>query len=185
MSQLSHCKLPRVWKTVEETVRRDDMTTICRSDDLTVPPLVGCCLWNHVSGKSCTSRLLNITQHIEDGYQESITGTAFVDLSLHMTQWPIDSESRKSTTQHKTAHYVELSRTCCQDRRFYVEQNNERNRWRLQKNDLPQGSVHSPTLFNIYTNNQPVHDGTRSFIYTDNICIIVQYANFSQVESTI
>ena len=22
------------------------MTTICRSNDLTVPPLVGCCLWN-------------------------------------------------------------------------------------------------------------------------------------------
>ena len=33
-------------------------------------------------GKSCTSQLLNITQHIEDGYKESmITGTAFVDLS--------------------------------------------------------------------------------------------------------
>ena len=32
--------------------------------------------------KSCTSQLLNLTQHIEDGYQESmITGTASVDLS--------------------------------------------------------------------------------------------------------
>ena len=31
-------------------------------------------------GKSCTSQLLNLTQHIEDGYRESIiTGTAFVD----------------------------------------------------------------------------------------------------------
>ena len=34
-------------------------------------------------GKSCTSQLLNITQHIEDGYQESmITGTAFVDRGI-------------------------------------------------------------------------------------------------------
>ena len=33
-------------------------------------------------GKSCTSQLLNLTQHIEDGYQfGKITGTAFVDLS--------------------------------------------------------------------------------------------------------
>ena len=33
-------------------------------------------------GKSCSSQLLNLTQHIEDGYQESmITGTDFVDLS--------------------------------------------------------------------------------------------------------
>ena len=32
-------------------------------------------------GKSCTSLLLNLTQHIEDGYQVGkITGTAFVDL---------------------------------------------------------------------------------------------------------
>ena len=34
-------------------------------------------------GNSCTSQLLNLTQHIEDGYQESmITGIAFVDLSV-------------------------------------------------------------------------------------------------------
>ena len=33
-------------------------------------------------GKSCTSQLLNLTQHIEDGYQEiMITGIAFVGLS--------------------------------------------------------------------------------------------------------
>ena len=33
-------------------------------------------------GKSCTSQLLNLTQHIEDGYQRGmITGAAFVDLS--------------------------------------------------------------------------------------------------------
>ena len=34
------------------------------------------------SGKSCSSQLLNLTQHIEDGYEESmITGPAFADLS--------------------------------------------------------------------------------------------------------
>ena len=33
-------------------------------------------------GKSCTSQLLNLTQHIEGGFQNSmITGAAFVDLS--------------------------------------------------------------------------------------------------------
>ena len=47
MSQLSRCKLTRVRKTVEETVWKDVLTTICRSEDLTVPPLVGCCRWNH------------------------------------------------------------------------------------------------------------------------------------------
>ena len=33
-------------------------------------------------GKSCTSQLLNMTQHVEDGYQRGmITGVAYVDLS--------------------------------------------------------------------------------------------------------
>ena len=38
------------------------------------------------AGKSCTSQLLKLTQHIEDGYQEcKITGTAFVD--LYSMEW--------------------------------------------------------------------------------------------------
>ena len=45
--------------------------------------------------------------------------------------------------------------------------------------------VFSPQLFNIYTNDQPVHDGTRSFIYADDMCITAQFPTFSQVESTI
>ena len=70
-------------------------------------------------------------------------------------------------------------------RRLYVELNNERSRWRLQKNGLPQGSVLSPILFNIYTNDQPIYDGTRSFIYADDLCITAQYPTFTEVEGTI
>ena len=33
------------------------------------------------------------------------------------------------------------------------------------------GSVLSPVLFNVYTNEQPVHNETRSFIYADDLCI--------------
>ena len=70
-------------------------------------------------------------------------------------------------------------------RRFHVELNNERSRWRKQKNGLPQGSVLSPILFNIYTNNQPLHNGTRSFIYADDLCVIAKQPSFVEVETTI
>ena len=38
------------------------------------------------TGKSCTSQLLNLTQHIENGYHRGmITGAVFVDLSYLLT----------------------------------------------------------------------------------------------------
>ena len=54
-----------------------------------------------------------------------------------------------------------------------------------QKNGLPQGSVLTPILFNIYTNDQPLHNGTRSFIYADDLCVTVQQPSFVEVETTI
>ena len=141
------------------------------------------------AGKSCTSQLLNLTQHIEDGYQEcKITRTAFVDLSA-----AYDTVNHRLLIQ-KLYNITQDSALCrviqnlLSNRRFYVELNDERNRWRLQKNGLPQGSVLSPILFNIYTNDQPIHDGTRSFIYADaadDLCITAQYPTFTEVKDTI
>ena len=68
--------------------------------------------------------------------------------------------------------------------RFYVELNKECSRWRKQNTGLSQGNIFAPTLFNIYTNDQPIHYGTRSFIYADYLCITAQYQSFKQVEET-
>ena len=45
--------------------------------------------------------------------------------------------------------------------------------------------VLSPFLFNVYTNDQPLHDGTRSFIYADELCVTSQYSSFTDIERTI
>ena len=70
-------------------------------------------------------------------------------------------------------------------RKLYAALNNDRNRWRNQKNGLPQGNVLSPILFNIYTNDQPLHDGTRYFVYADDLCVTAQSPSFTEVEHTI
>ena len=137
-------------------------------------------------GKSCTSQLLNLTQHIEDGYQRGmITGAAFVDLSAayDTVNHRILIQKRYNTTQD--SQLCRVFQNMLSNRRFYVELNNERSRWRKQKNGLPQGSVLSPILFNIYTNDQPIHDGTRNFIYADDLCVTAQYSSFTEVETTI
>ena len=66
---------------------------------------------------------------------------------------------------------------------FYVELSGKKSRWRNQNDDLPQGSVLSPVLFNVYTNDQPVHNETRSFIYADDLCIATQRSTFEQTET--
>ena len=40
-------------------------------------------------------------------------------------------------------------------------------------------------LFNIYTNDQPVHDDTRSFIYADDLCIASQGNDFNDIETSL
>ena len=122
------------------------------------------------TGKSCTSQLLNLIQHIGDGYQRGmITGAAFIDLSD-----AYDIVNHIILIQ-KLYNIIQDSPLCrvihnmLSNRRFYVDLNNERRRWRKQKNGLPQGGVLSPILFNIYNNGQPLHNGTRSFIYEDDL----------------
>ena len=71
------------------------------------------------------------------------------------------------------------------NRMFKVELNGKQNRWRNQRNGLPQCSVLSPLLFNVYTNDQPLPVVTNSFIYLDDLCLNTQQKTFEQVETTL
>ena len=134
------------------------------------------------SGKSCTSQLLYLTQHIEDRYKEGmITGTAFVDLSAAYDTVKHRLLIQKLYNTTLDSQLCRVIQNLLSDRRFYVELNNERSRWRIKKTVYHRG-LFPPTLFNIYTNNQPILDGTRSFIYADDLCITAQYPTFQAVE---
>ena len=109
-----------------------------------------------------------------------ITGAAY-DTVYHR----ILIQKLYNTTQDSQLWIWRVFQNMLSNRRFYVELDKDRSRWRKQKNGLPQGSVLSPILFNIYTNDQPIHDGTRNFIYADDLCVTAQYSSFTEVETTI
>ena len=66
-----------------------------------------------------------------------------------------------------------------------MELGGKRSRWRSQRNGLPQGSVFALLLFNVYTNNKPIHPGTRRFVYAYDIAVTTQSTDFATIDETL
>jgi len=93
-------------------------------------------------GKSCTGQVLNLKQSIENGYERKLlTDAVFIDLSaaydtinhriLFKKMYDITSDFNLTT------FIAEMLR----NRRYFVELQGKKSRWRAQKNGLAQGSV--------------------------------------------
>ena len=113
-----------------------------------------------------------------------INGTAFVDLSTAYDTVNYRLMIQKLYNTTLDSQLCRVIQNLLSDRRFYIKLNNKQSRWIIQKNGL-QGNVLSPTTFNIYTNDQPTLDKTKSFINADDLCITAQYPTFQEVEQKI
>ena len=116
-------------------------------------------------GKFTTGQLLNLTQHIKDGFEKRfVTGAVFVDLSA--TYNTVNHRILKTKIYQMTDDkaMTTLLGTLLKNRMFYVALNQKKSQWQQQRNSLPQGSVLAPLLYNIYTNDQPTDKRTSRFI---------------------
>ena len=137
-------------------------------------------------GKSCTAQVLNLTQHIEYGFETGkITGIVLVDISAAYDT--VNHRRLLETINNMTRDYrlMCIVRTLLENRRFFVELGGKISKWRSHRNGQPQGSILAPLLFNIYTNNQPIHLGTRSYVYADDLSVITQSTDFAPIEKTL
>ena len=72
-------------------------------------------------GKSCTSQLLNLTKHIEDGYEKRlITGAVFVDVSSAYDTVNHQRLLSKVLEMTGDVHLTDLIRIMQESRRFFV-----------------------------------------------------------------
>ena len=83
------------------------------------------------SGKSTTGQLLNLTQHIEDGYEQgTITGAVFIDLSAAYDTVNHKLLLNKIFSMTRDTMFTDLIGKMLHNRRFYVELNGQKSRWR-------------------------------------------------------
>jgi len=64
---------------------------------------------------------------------------------------------------------------------FRVHMGNQVSAWKKQSNELPQGFVMSPILFNLYTNDLPTTVSWK-FIYADDLCCALQAQSYTELE---
>lgn len=136
-------------------------------------------------GKSCTGQVLNLTQFIENGFEKKyITGVAFIDLSAAYDTINHRILLMKIYNLTNDFKFTQIIESLLSNRRFFVTLAGKQSRWRNTKNGLPQGSVLAPTLFNIYTNDQPIStdNNVKHFIYADDSAVAVQGNQFGIIE---
>ena len=121
-------------------------------------------------GRSTVDQVTLLTQDIEDSFQNNEkAGVVFLDLTAaYDTVWHRGLHLkllRIIPDRHMVGFIMEM----LSNRSFVVHTNDgQRSRLRIMKNGVPQGSVLSPMLFNIYISDLP-ETTSRKYGYADDL----------------
>ena len=135
-------------------------------------------------GRSTQDQVLALTTFVENGFQQrDKTGFVFLDFTAaYDTVWHKGLLVKLSKCLPCSA--VSVIELPLGQRRFRVQMVEISSSWRMQKNGLPQQSVLTPTLFNLFINDLPATT-SRTFIYADDICLAHQARKFEDLNTTI
>ncbi|KAL4153463.1 hypothetical protein QTP88_001296 [Uroleucon formosanum] len=133
-------------------------------------------------GRSCGEQVLSMVTHIENGFQSKLkSGAVFIDLTCaYDTVWK-RGLLLKLAKILKCKTSIRLIDNMLSDRKFKVHINGKESKYKYLQNGLPQGSVLSPVLFNVYTSDF-VNTTSRKFMYADDVGLVAQADSFEKLE---
>jgi len=126
-------------------------------------------------GCSTTHQLLRLTEYISSGFEmKQSTVATFLDISkAYDTTWHTGLVY-KLIKMEVPGDLVKIIKSFLAQRSFRVKMDGAYSEWRPMLAGVPQGSVLSPMLYNLYTSDLPRFSGTQVAMYADDICIYVK-----------
>ena len=134
-------------------------------------------------GRSTVGQVTLLTQDIEDSFQHNQkAGVVFLDLTAaYDTVWHRGLHLkllRIVPDRHMVGFIMEM----LSNRSFVVHTSDgQRSRLRIMKNGVPQGSVLSPMMFNIYISDLP-ETTSRKYGYADDLTILLRRPSWKEME---
>ena len=137
-------------------------------------------------GRSTVHQIVKLTNDIEDSFEKNHkAGAIFVDLTAaYDTVWH-QGLTLKLLKTIPDRHMVRFLCNILANRRFVLKTSDgQSSRPRQLRNGVPQGSVLSPLLFNIYISDIPFTT-SRQYGYADDLALLHSDRAWSNVENTL
>jgi retron-type reverse transcriptase len=125
------------------------------------------------AGHSTTLQCMILTDHVTLNFNNMSTAAVFLDIEKGFdTTWHTGLLYKLSKLDFSVS-LIKLISSLLYNRKVFVSVEGELSTPRIMKAGVPQGSVLSPTLFNMYVNDIPQAIGVHLALFADDTCLYV------------